>query len=106
VAFDQSGNLHVAVYGSKYIQVVTADGIHVRQYGSGQLQGPAGVAVDQDGYCLVGDSDQKALCIFNPKGHFIHSVPTAGTPYGVTLDKEGFVYVVDSGYNSSCVYKF
>ena len=106
LAFDQSGNLHVAVYGSKYVQVVTADGIHVRQYGGGQLQGPAGVAVDQDGYCLVGDSDQKALCIFDPKGHFIHSVPTAGTPCGVTLDKEGFVYVVDSGYNCSCVYKF
>ena len=68
------------------------------------MQGPAGVTVDQDGYCLVGDWEGKSLCIFDPQGHFIHSVPTAGTSCGVTLDKEGFVYIVD--YSSSCVYKF
>jgi len=102
VALDPSGNLHVAGHSSQRIKVFTADGKYIRQYGDGQLQGPAGVTVDQDGYCLVGDG--KALCIFDPQGHFIHSVPTTGSVYGVTLDKEGFVYIVD--HSSSCVYKF
>ena len=34
------------------LKVFTADGKYIRQYGGGQLQGPAGVTVDQDGYCL------------------------------------------------------
>jgi len=68
------------------------------------LQGPAGVAVDQDGYCLVGDYDGKRLYVFDPHRKLTHSIPTAGSPFGISLDKEGFVYVVD--YGSSCVYKF
>jgi len=103
VALDQSGNLHVADRSSKCIKVFTAEGEYIRQYGGGQLQ-PAGVTVDQDGYCLVGDWAGKALCIFDPQGNFIHSVPTTGTPCGVTLDNEGFVYVVD--YSNYCVYKY
>jgi len=86
---------HHVDYSSKCIKVFTADGNYICQYGSEQLKGQVGIAVDQDGYCLVGDWDGKALCIFDPQGHFIHSVPTTGTPCGVTLDKEGFVYVVN-----------
>jgi len=103
VAFDQSGNLHVADYGSNSIKVFTTDGKYIRQYGSGQLQHPSGIIVDQDGYCLVG-TQSNCLSIFDPKGKHVHSIPTAGALHCVTLDKDGFVYVVD--YGSSCVYKF
>ena len=69
------------------------------------MQGPCGVTVDQDGYCLVGDQNKNALAFF------IHTdiLSTlyqllAHAAYGITIDKEGFVYVVD--YSNSSVYKF
>ena len=97
-------HLHVAEDVSKCIKVFTADGKYIRQYGGGQLQRPAGVTVDQDGYCLVANRSRNALCIFDPQGHFIHSVPTPGSACGVTLDKEGFVYLVEN--SSSYMYKY
>ena len=46
--------------------------LHIRQYGSGCLQGFAGIAIDQDGYCLVGDYDGKSLTIFDSQGNLVH----------------------------------
>ena len=56
---------------------VTADGKYIHQYEGGELQRPAGVTMDQNGYCLVRDWDGKPRCIFNHKDIFIHSVPAA-----------------------------
>ena len=64
VAIDSHRNLHVADYKSKCVNAFTVDGNYIRQYGSGILQSPAGIAVDQDGYCLVGDWNGQSLCIF------------------------------------------
>ena len=101
VAFDLSGNLHVTDRSLKCIKVFTVDGNYIRHYGSGQLKGPTGIAVDQAGYCLVGNYGG-TLTIFDSQGTLIHSVPNCPA-WGVTLDKEGFVYTVD--YHSTCVYK-
>ena len=103
VAFDPSGNLHIADRTSKCVKVFTANGNYIRQYGSGQLRGPTGIAVDQDGYCLVGDWDGRSLNIFDSHGTLVHSVPNFSA-WGVTLDKEGFVYAAD--YGSNCVNKY
>ena len=89
LALDPSGNLHIADHSC--IKVFTADGNHIRRYGSGHLQGPTGIVVDQDGYCLVGDYNGKALTIFDSQGTLVHFVPNCPA-WGVTLDKEGFVY--------------
>ena len=59
--------------------------------------------MDQDGYCLVGDSEGKPLTIFDSQGNLVHSVQNRQV-WGVTLDKKHFVYVLD--YRSSCVHKF
>lgn len=67
MAFDPSDNLHVADYSSKCVEVFTADGNYVRKYGSGILQSPTGIAVDRDGYCIVGDGSRKYLAIFAPQ---------------------------------------
>ena len=77
--------------------------LHIRQYGSGRLQGFAGIAIDQDGYCLVGDYDGKSLTTFDSQGNLVHSVQNCPA-WGVTLDKEGFVYAAD--YYSNCVNKY
>jgi len=104
VALDPHENLHVTDYSSKCVRVFSADGNYIHKYGSGQLQSPSGIAIDQNGYSLVGDWERKSLCIFDLRGHFVHSIPTFGNTCGITIDKVGFVYVVD--YGSNCVYKY
>ena len=74
VAIDTEGNLHIAMESAQSIKVTTPGGELVREYGGGQLQNPRGVAVDEDGYCLVGDRNGKALHIFDPQGKPVHSI--------------------------------
>ena len=100
VAVDTEGNLHIAMDSAKSIKVTTPGGELVREYGGGQLQDPYGVAVDEDGYCLVGDWDGKALHIFDPQGKPVHSIKHVGSVCGVALDKEGSVYVAERGSNA------
>ena len=100
VAIDTEGNLHIAMYSAQSIKVTTLGGELVREYGGGQLQDPRGVAVDEDGYCLVGDWTGRALHIFDPQGKPVHSIEHTGWVCGVTLDKEGSVYVVEHGSNA------
>ena len=40
----------------KHIKIYTPTGELIRKYGSEQLNAPSGVAVDDNDYCLVGDS--------------------------------------------------
>ena len=100
VAVDTEGNLHIALNSAKSIKVTTPSGELVREYGGGQLQNPCGVAVDEDGYCLVGDWAGKALHIFDPQGKPVHSIKYTGGVCGVALDKEGSVYVAELGSNA------
>ena len=104
VAVDTEGNLHIAMHSVQSIKVTTLGGELVREYGGGQLQDPRGVAVDEDGYCLVGDWNGKALHIFDPQGKPVHSIKHTGHVCGVALDKEGSVYVAE--YGSNTVHKY
>ena len=109
VAIDQSGNLHVAGDGSKCIKVrvFTADGEYVRQYGSGQLQSPAGVIQWIKMATVWSEMGLENVCpplIHMETCSFCSYQLATGSLRGVARDKEGFVYVVD--YGSSCVYKF
>ena len=72
VSIDTEGNLHITMKSAKHIKVTTPGGELIREYGGGQLQDPCGVAVDEDGYCLVGDWNGKALHIFDPQGKPVH----------------------------------
>nr|AOG62270.1 NHL domain containing protein [uncultured organism] len=55
VAFDPSGNLHVANHGSGCVKIFTAEGKYVTQYGSDTLRTPAGIAIDEEGYSFVAE---------------------------------------------------
>ena len=106
VSVDQSGNVHIAVAQgeSRCVKVFGADGKYLRKYGVGQVQNPAGIAIDDRGYCIVGDWIGKKLCIFSPLGDLVRSIPTSGYLCGVTIDREGYIYVVDT--TNKCIYKY
>ena len=95
LALDPYGNIHVAAYGSNVIKVFTKEGIYVRIYGR-DLKGPRGIAIDDEGYCIVSESEGNCLSIFDPRGNKIHTVamPELCRPCGLALDpKDGSVYV-------------
>ena len=98
VAFDLSGNLHVADNGSSCIKVLTSDGKYVTQYGSGEVSYAAGIAIDEEGYSFVSEyrtsNDYGSVIIFDPKHTFLTSYEDS-SHVGITFDKEGFLYVAD-----------
>ena len=97
VALDLDENVHIATCGASVIKVFSKGGEFVREYGEGILNGPSGVAVDQFGYCIVGDQNNKAVYIFDPHGQHIHKIGFSNNVCGIAVGKEGFIYVVEMG---------
>ncbi len=50
IAFDSSGNLHVSNYNIHSVKVFSPEGSVIKEYGSGIIQSPAGIAIDPKGY--------------------------------------------------------
>ena len=95
VILDPDDNVHIATYGAHVVKVFSTSGKLVREYGNGVLNGPAGVAVDKFGYCIVGDGNNNAVYVFNPRGHHIHKISLSSHVYGIAIDNKGSVYAVE-----------
>ncbi len=72
--------------------------------GSGQLSGPAGVAVDSSGDVWVVDTGHNRVQEFNSKGEFVREFGGSGSgngvfskPEGIAVSSSGNVYVADTG---------
>ena len=70
----------------------------------GQLQNPAGIAVDSTGNVYVVDADNQNVKKFDDNGKFITKWGSLGTsrgqfenPVGIAVDSDDFVYVTDIG---------
>ena len=62
LAFDPQGFLHITAYTSHCIKMYTPNGQYVSTYGSGTIQNPAGIAIDEEGYVAVtGHSSQEMV---------------------------------------------
>ncbi|KAL3930201.1 MAG: hypothetical protein SGPRY_001642 [Prymnesium sp.] len=113
VVFLPCGNICVADCDNFRLQIVTRDGIHVRDIRlSGGTSCPTGVAVDDDYYYVIehgahrlsklelyGDSEVRLLSCGGwggEDGQFRH-------PWGVALAR-GRAFVTDSGNNRVCVF--
>ena len=100
---DPQGNIHVAAYGSNTIKVFTPEGTYVRSYGD--VKGPSGIAVDEEGYSLVCERRGNCLSIFDPQGNKIHTVGNLNEPCGLALDTiSGSLYVANCGANTVLKY--
>jgi len=96
VAFDSDGNLHVACYGSNTIKVFMREGKFLEEYGQGQLTGPAGIAVDEEGYSFVVEfRSNYRFHIFEPSHKLVKTLSGFSSPTHVSINKEGFIFVCD-----------
>ena len=103
LALDPQGNIHVAAYGSSTIKVFSIGGDYLRKYGD--LDGPSGIACDDEGYSIVSEGDGNRLSIFDPCGNVIHIVHKLKNPFCTVLDdKHCCLYVADR--NSLSVLKY
>ena len=116
VAFDSAGNVYVADFDNHRIQVFTAEGQYLRQFGGegsgdGELN-PTGICIDREDVVYVTTWDKNQVSLFNCDGAPVR--PPLGsrgselgqflTPCGIALDKEENIYVADL-YNN-CIQKF
>jgi DNA-binding beta-propeller fold protein YncE len=109
LAIDGAGNIVVADEGNHRIQVFSADGVFLRQWGylgSGdrEFNGPHDVAVDSHGRMYVVDSGNQRVQVFTAEGTFLLKWGTAGgrpgefqSPRGIAIDFEDYIYVIDGG---------
>jgi tripartite motif-containing protein 71 len=74
--------------------------------GSGQLNGPMGVATDAAGDVWVADTKNNRIEEFNPQGEYVTKFGSEGTgagqfnqPHGIAIDTKGNVWVSDTTNN-------
>jgi DNA-binding beta-propeller fold protein YncE len=83
----------------------TGDGEFFLENGEGDLQGPDGIAVDdQKGLIYVSDTAAHRIEIFDSQGNYVKSIGGFSTgengfyyPRNLEMDREGFLWVADSG---------
>ena len=75
----------------------------------GQLYGPRGIAIDQDGLVYVSDFGNHRIQKFAPSGFFLASFDHkklyhSFSPYGLCFDSNNLPYVTDMQNSVVCVF--
>ena len=85
--------------------VLTLEGIYVKSYGD--VKGPKGISIDEEGYSLVCEYSGNCISIFDPQGNKIHTIGDLTNPYGVALDPiSDSLCVPDFGAKAVIMYSF
>ena len=101
IQFDNAGNMYIAEYCNKRVQVMDINGCFLREFGQERLKGPSAIRIinrfvyvsDFNGHCIVvyetsGESVTSFGKLGNMEGEF-------GTPYCITSCANGHIYVCD-----------
>jgi sugar lactone lactonase YvrE len=99
------GTIYVADTGNNRVELFTADGGFLDQFGAGQLSAPSAVAVGPDGTVYVTDTGNNRVVRYSSDGRTVLTQwGTPGSldgqfnaPTGIAVGGDGSVYVGDSG---------
>ncbi len=108
IAFDLSGNVHVA--NSVSVTVFSDTGRYFRQYGRSSISNSEGIAIDASDNSLVtsrNHDDGRLVVYTNPIGRLVRSIRGHSSPFGVTISPDDqSVWVADTGNDRLIKYTF
>ena len=101
------GNIAVSYHGDGLIKVYTPHGEFVKEFGSDELEGPTGLAVNNKGQLFVVDKDICDVFVYSEDGEFQYSFWSRGSDLGefkspsyISIRQDSLVYVSDFAKNS------
>ena len=105
VAISPDGELYVSERVNSRVQVLTPQGVYIREFGKGQLSKQQKLLFSADKHVLVADRSNHRVAVFNQDGALVSSLPCAQNPIGLAVDKKGNLLVAcDTG--GKCVQIF
>ena len=87
------GELYVSDSHNHRVQVLTPQGVYIREFGKGQLSSPQKLLFSRDKHVLVADQCNDRVAVFNQDGALVSSLPYAQHPLGLAVDKKGNLLV-------------
>ena len=113
ITFSKSANIVISDCSNHVIKIYTPIGQLVRQFGGkgskqGQLSGPIGVAVNDEGHLFIVDRGNHRISVFTENGQFLKCFGLLGSgaghfafPWYLCISPDGLVYISD--YNNHCI---
>lgn len=105
ISLDSKGNVYItnSADGAPRVVVFSKEGKQIARFGTDlELNFPTSVAVADNGFMYVSDSNRGKVAVFGPEGKLMGSVGKAvgdellSIPRGVALDNRGRLYVIDA----------
>jgi len=110
IAIDGNGNLYVAdVLTNNVYEITPVNGVYVTSVLRANLNGPVGVAVDENGDVFIANSDSSQILkeTLTPDGTYLENVvPTTGLGgivFDLAVDKTGEVIYIADSFNKRIV---
>ena len=101
IQFDGAGNMYIAEYCNKRVQVMDSNGCYLREFGQEILRGPSALHI-VDRFVYVSDFNGHCIVVYETSGLFVtkfgklgHEKGEFGTPYCITSCVNGHIYVCD-----------
>ena len=95
------GNMYVAEFGNKRVQVLDVSGTFTREFGEGNLSGPSSLHITNS-HVYVSDYKNDCIVVYDISGQFVTSFGKNGhkegelcNPTCITSCANGFIYVCD-----------
>jgi tripartite motif-containing protein 2/3/tripartite motif-containing protein 71 len=102
VQFDNDGNMYIAEYGNKRVQVMDSNGCYLREFGQERLKGPSAICIVDDRFVYVSDFNGHCIVVYETSGQFVTSFGRRGHEEGefdypccITSCADGFIHVCD-----------
>jgi len=117
-AVDSEGNVYVTDTFNARVQVFTAEGEFIREWGkrgnsAGTFMRPKGIAIDADDHIYVADSDFNNVQLFDTEGHTLMFFGDRGLgpgtftlPAGICVDRQNRVLVTEQYYGRLQIFRY